>query len=92
MTSQYVDLYSEELTRKLKRIKKKNKKLYEIINKKIKEIIQAPERYKELRYDLKEFRRAHIQKSFVLIFKVNVKDKVVKFEDFDHHDKIYRKR
>jgi mRNA-degrading endonuclease RelE of RelBE toxin-antitoxin system len=31
-------------------------------------------------------------KSFVLIFKIDDENKIVKFEDFDHHDKIYKKR
>jgi len=48
----YLDLYSEELTRKLKKIKNKNRKLYDVIDKKIAEIIQHPERYKELRHDM----------------------------------------
>lgn len=78
----YIDKYSEELTRKLKKIKKKNKKLYEIIDKKIEEILQDPERYKELRYDLKEFRRVRIQKSFVLIFKIDSKNKTIKIRRF----------
>jgi YafQ family addiction module toxin component len=88
----YLDLYSEELTRKLKKIKNKNIKLYDIIDKKIAEIILYPERYKELRYDMKEFRRVHIQKSFVLTFKIDIAKEIVKFEDFDHHDKIYKRR
>jgi len=88
----YLDLYSEELTRKLKKIKNKNRTLYDIIDKKIAEIIQHPERYKELRHDMKEFRRVHIQKSFVLTFKIDIANGIIKFEDFDHHDKIYKRR
>ncbi len=89
----YSDFYSEELIEKMKKTKKKNKLLYEVLRKKIDEIMQNPERsYKNLRYDLSEFKRVHILKSFVLIFKVDIKNKTIRFEDFDHHDIIYKKR
>ena len=85
------DEYSEQLTEILKKLKKRNSFLYGIIRKKIDEIMLNPEHYKSLRHDLKGFRRVHILKSFVLIFKVNVATKTVRFEDFDHHDNIYKK-
>ncbi len=88
----YSDLYSEELTKKVKKIKIKNRALFKAIFKKIDEILQNPERFKPLSYDLKGFRRVHIMKSFVLIFKIDDENRIVKFEDFDHHDKIYKKR
>ena len=89
----YTDSYSEELTGKLKKIKNKNKALYDIARKKIDEILNNPERsYKNLRYDLSDFKRVHLLKSFVLIFKIDTKNKVIRFEDLDHHDKIYKKR
>jgi YafQ family addiction module toxin component len=88
----YTDFYSEELTRKLKKIKKKDKYLFDIIMDKIDEIIENPTRYKPLRYKMKDYRRVHIKKSFVLIFKVDEDNQTIKFEDFEHHDKIYRIR
>jgi YafQ family addiction module toxin component len=88
----YTDIYSEEFTKRLKKLKVKNHTLFEAIFKKIDEILQNPERYKPLGYDFKGFHRVHVLKSFVLIFKIDEKNKVVKFEDFDHHDKIYKKR
>lgn len=85
---------SDELKLKIRKLVKKDKKRVEIINKKIKEIINSDaetiERYKNLRHDLKEFKRVHIDKHFVLTFKVNKADKFIRFEDFDHHDRIYR--
>jgi len=83
--------FSKELTKKLDKINKKNKKLFEIIIDKIKEIRENPLRYKPLRYDMKRYRRVHIMKSFVLIFKIDQKNKKIIFEDFDHHDRIYKK-
>ncbi|HNZ51732.1 MAG TPA: addiction module toxin RelE [Candidatus Pacearchaeota archaeon] len=73
---------------------KKDKKKVEIINKKIKEIINCDNvsinHYKNLRYDLKEFKRVHIDKNFVLIFKVDLTNNFILFVDFDHHDRVYK--
>lgn len=88
----YTDLYSEELTKKLKKIKTKNRALFEAVIKKIDEILQNPDRFKPLRYDMKGFHRIHVLKSFVLVFKIEEKNNIVKFEDIDHHDKIYKKK
>ena len=87
---------SDELKAKLLKISKKDKKKAEIINKKIKEIINSNsisiEHYKNLRYDLKEFKRVHIDKHFVLTFKVDINNNFILFADFNHHDKIYKKK
>lgn len=87
---------SDELKLIIKKLVKKDKKKAEIINKKIKEIVnsdkQSIKHYKNLRHDLKDYKRVHIEKSFVLAFKVNVLDNFILFVDFDHHDKIYKKR
>ena len=85
------DEYSQELTKTLKKLKKKNPKQYEIICKKRNEILNDPTRYKNLRYDMKDKKRVHIDKHFVLTFKIDLDNNVVKFLDYDHHDKIYRK-
>ena len=85
------DIYSEELTRKLKKLKKKNPKQYEIICKKRDEILKNPARYKNLSYDLSGKKRVHIDKHFVLIFEVDLSNMVVKFLDYDHHDNVYKR-
>jgi len=59
--------------------------------KKINEIINSKnvEHYKNLKSPLNDFKRVHLDKSFVLIFKHDkFKDKII-FYDFNHHDKIY---
>lgn len=81
--------FSKELTRKMVKINKKNKVMFEAIIKKIKEIKGNPEHYKPLSYDLKGYRRVHIMKSFVLTFKIDYANRRIVFEDFDHHDNIY---
>jgi len=86
---------SDELKLIIKKLIKKDKQKVEIINKKIKEIInsdnQSIQHYKNLRNDLKDYKRVHIQKSFVLTFKVDITNNFILFADFDHHDKIYKK-
>ena len=88
-------MYSYELRKGVEEIfhklAKKNPKQMEIINKKINEIIQKPNHYKNLRKPLQHLKRVHIDKSFVLVFSVNESNKVIIIEDFDHHDKIYKK-
>ncbi len=79
----------------LKKLAKKDKKKFEIINKKMKEIsFSTPEsiqHYKNLKYDLKELKRVHIDSNFVLTFKVDIKNNFILFVDLDHHDNIYKK-
>ena len=62
--------------------------------KKMDEILSSenPLHYKTLKHDLKEFKRVHINPHFVLLFKVETGTKLIKFIDFDHHDKIYCKK
>ncbi len=92
-----VKMYHSKISEKLKEImlklSKKDKPLYEQLLKKIEEIINSYdiEHYKNLRYNMKNSKRAHIG-HFVLIFQFNKKDNEIRFDDFDHHDNIYKKR
>jgi len=87
----YKDSYSEEIVKKLVKLKKKDQKHYSIVRKKIDWILVNPEhRYKDLHYSMKGIQRIHVG-HFVLVFKVDHVGRVVSFEDYDHHDKIYRK-
>lgn len=85
--------YSDELTKKLKKIKRKNPMQFSMILKKRDDIKQKihenPEHFKNLKYDLSDFKRVHINTHFVLIFNVDKVKKIVRFEDFDHHDNVY---
>lgn len=83
----------ENLHRVLKKISKKDKKRYEIIWNKITAVINCleVEHYKNLRAPLQDFKRVHIDKSFVLVFKYDKANDKIIFYDFDHHDKIYAK-
>lgn len=87
---------TDELKFIIQKLVKKDRKRVEIINKKIKQIINCDsysiEHYKNLRHDLKDFKRVHIDNCFVLVFKVNIQNNHILFVDFDHHDNIYNKR
>lgn len=82
--------FSKELGRKLEKIRKKRKTIFDAVMKKIMEIKENPEAYKMLKYEMSGYRRVHIMKSFVLIFRVDNKSNKIIFQDFDHHDRIYR--
>jgi YafQ family addiction module toxin component len=80
---------SRQLERELEKLRKKNKKIFEIILKKMSEILENPHHYKPLQHDMKRLRRVHIDKSFVLVFEIIENENKVIFIDFDHHDNIY---
>ncbi len=76
----------DEIFRKLA---KKNPKQLEIIKKKLKQIFENPYRFKPLSNIMKGPRRVHIDKSFVLVYSIDERNKTVVLEDYDHHDRIY---
>lgn len=80
----------EGLDKLLKKLVKKNRKQYEILMKKVEEILEDPQHYKNLRVPLQHWKRVHIDSGFVLAFSVDENKKMVTLEDFDHHDNIYR--
>jgi YafQ family addiction module toxin component len=82
---------SEKLKKILSKLFKKDKVRYEATLKKMQEVssCENPHHYKNLSYDMKEFKRVHIDSHFVLVFKVDENKKRIKFEDLQHHDHIY---
>jgi len=85
---------SDELDIILKKLKRKDIVTRGAILRKIEEIVNSGniEHYKNLSYDLKEYKEAHIRKSFVLVFKFDKINNAIEFVDFDHHDKIFPRR
>jgi len=87
--------FSDELEKTIKKLFKKDRKISEALMKKIEEIASRSETeiefYKNLRHDLSEYKRVHIAKSFVLVFKVFRKEKFILFDKFKHHDDIYKR-
>jgi YafQ family addiction module toxin component len=80
---------SRQLERELDKLRRKNKKQFEIILKKMSEILENPQHYKPLQHDMKGLQRVHIDKSFVLVFEIVENENKVVFLDFEHHDNIY---
>jgi len=74
------------------KLNKKDKGFYEQVMKKIQEIISSNdvEHYKNLRYNMKDSKRSQVG-HFVLVFSYDKSNDFVSFEDFDHHDNIYKK-
>jgi len=84
-------LIEKKLERTLIKVGKKDNILYSQVKNKIDEVIKNPdiEHYKNLKHNLKDYKRVHIG-SFVLLFRYDKNNDFVYFIDFDHHDKIYR--
>lgn len=63
----------------------------EAIQKKVKQIIEDPYRFKPLHAPMQHLRRVHIMSSFVLVYAITENEKTVELVDYDHHDSIYKK-
>lgn len=72
--------------KQLKKLKRKDKNLFDRLTKKLKEIRQNPEHYKPLRNVLKGNRRAHLD-PFIIIF--DVREDLITVHYVKHHDKSY---
>lgn len=78
--------FSAEFEKSMKKLKKKDKSMFEQIQKKLIEIVQNPEHYKPLRNVLAGYRRLHFG-SFVLVY--TIEGNLVKIISLDHHDRAY---
>ena len=87
--------FSDALKVKLKKLFRQDRRRYEILMKKIESIADSDEftieHYKNLRHELKEFKRVHVGGSFVLFFRVFRKEKFILFQKLEHHDDAYRR-
>lgn len=81
--------FRKTLEKRFFKLSKKSPRQMYIIEKKIEEVIKNPNHFKNLRKPLQHLKRVHIDKSFVLAFSVKKSEKLIIFEDYDHHDKIY---
>jgi YafQ family addiction module toxin component len=86
---------TDELKFIIEKLVKRDKKKAEIINKKIREIINNDsstiDRYYNCSYSLKEYKHVHIDKSFVLLFKVDKNNNFILFARIGHHDDFFKK-
>ena len=75
----------------IKKLGKKNHLLEIALKKKMEEILENPQHYKPLKYDLAGERRVHLLKSFVLKFDIDEDKKLVTFLALSHHDDAYKR-
>jgi mRNA-degrading endonuclease RelE of RelBE toxin-antitoxin system len=68
----------KSLDEKFNKLKKKDREMLVLIDRKVQEILDNPYRFKPLRKPLQNKRRVHIGGSFVLIYEVNEDEKIVK--------------
>lgn len=87
----YSIIVSEDCEQSIEKLCKKNPVLRNVLEKKMKEILEHPEHYKPLRYGLAGERRVHILKSFVLKYEINKQSKTVLFLFFGNHDQAYKR-
>lgn len=75
----------------LEKLLKKDKTRYEQIIKKIEDIINSDDadHYKNLRSPLQHLKSVHIG-HFVLVFSIDKSFKTIIFENYKHHDEIYK--
>ena len=73
----------------LTKLKRRHSPLLGEIDRSVEKILTQPELGKPLRHNLKNFRRIHIEGSFVLLYEIHNDE--VRLIDFDHHDKVYKK-
>ncbi|MEK7502951.1 MAG: type II toxin-antitoxin system RelE/ParE family toxin [Patescibacteria group bacterium] len=85
----YIAVISEKLNKILKKQKHKNPQVVSEIQKQIDKVLRFPEFGKPLRHDMKNERRIHIG-SFVLVYKIWKNE--IHFLDFEHHDKVYKRK
>ncbi len=78
--------FSEEFEKSMKKLKKKDKVMFEQIQKKLIELINNPGHYKPLRNILAGYRRLHFG-SYVVIYTID--GDVVRIISLDHHDSAY---
>lgn len=84
-------LIDVDLRKLFDRLKKRDYKTYEILMRKISEILNCADisHYKNLRSPLQHLKRVHVNGPFVLTFRyIEAEDKVI-FYEFDHHDNVY---
>jgi len=78
----------EHLDKLFYKISKKDNLQFEILSRKIKEILEDPYRFKPLTGNMAGQRRVHIR-HFVLTYEILENEKIVRLLDYDHHDSIH---
>lgn len=83
---EYIAEFSSQFEKSMKKLEKKDKVLFNQIQKKLIDIVQDPEHYKSLKNVLAGYKRIRFG-PFVLVFKIE--GNIVRIISLDHHDKAY---
>ena len=86
----YTLFIPKNLDRMFDKLSKKDKLQFEILTRKIEEILKNPRIGKPLTANMAGQWRVHIR-NFVLTYEISEKERIIKLIDFDHHDKVYKK-
>lgn len=79
---------SKKLDRIFSKLAKKDKLQFEILTRKIKEILENPQIGEPLTGNMAGQRSVHVR-NFVLVYEILENEKVVRLLDYNHHDVIY---
>ncbi|MDD5192258.1 MAG: type II toxin-antitoxin system mRNA interferase toxin, RelE/StbE family [Candidatus Nanoarchaeia archaeon] len=79
---------SGKLDRVFAKLAKKDRLQFEILSRKIKEILENPQIGEPLTGNMAGQRSVHIR-NFVLVYEIIEHQKVIKLLDYDHHDVVY---
>lgn len=80
---------SEHLDSIFFKLSKKDKFQFEILTRKIREILENPNIGEPLRGNMAGQRSVHIR-HFVLTYEILENEKIIRLLDYDHHDRIYK--
>jgi len=83
-------LLRRSVERTFHKLAKRDPRQLGVIRSKLEEVLDNPHRFKNLRAPLQHLRRVHIE-SFVLVYSIDEGRKAVVVEDYDHHDRIYKR-
>ncbi|MGV8143252.1 MAG: type II toxin-antitoxin system RelE family toxin [Methanothermobacter sp.] len=77
-------------------LSKKEPTIHDQVIKKITDIAETLEwsdkHYKNLQHPLNRYRRVHLNKTFVLVFRVDHNKHMVEFYVYDHHNYVYQNK
>ena len=86
----YTLIISEKLDHSFKKIAQKDKLQYQILKRKIHEIMSNPYQKKPLQGPMAGQWRTHVR-NFVLTYEINEQAKEITLLDYDHHDAVYKR-
>jgi len=80
----------EHLDRIFSKLSKKDKLQFEILTRKIEEVLKNPQIGEPLTGNMAGQRSVHVR-HFVLIYEILENEKIIRLLDYDHHDVVYDK-